>query len=72
MAAFGDRTATAEALLKAGADVNATNKVRSNMLVAIMSIVFSFALLMAFQHINMSTICLLPFSSNADNTPGID
>ena len=43
-AAWGGHTATAEVLIKAGADVKATDTVRSNMLAAMIWIVYSLAL----------------------------
>ena len=54
VAAFGGHTATVEVLLRAGADVKATNKVGSKGWVAIISVVCSVALSTAFQYINMT------------------
>ena len=48
-------------LLKAGADVKATDLVRSNVLVAIISIVYSLALSTASQYIKVSTVCVVQF-----------
>ena len=51
------QTATAEMLLKAGADVKATNKVMPNLEVAIISNVISLALSVTFQYTSVSTVC---------------
>ena len=60
-AARGGHTATAEFLLKAGADVKAINRVRWNVLIAIISMLCSLAVSTAFQCIKKSAACLVPF-----------
>ena len=62
IAARGGHVTTAEALFKAGTDVNATNRVSSSMLVATVLIVYSFALSTAIQYISVSTVCQVKFS----------
>ena len=65
-AARGGHTPTAEVLLKVGADVKATGKVRGNVLIAIILFLCSLSVSTAFQYINKSAACLVQFSP-ADN-----
>ena len=58
-AATGGHLATVEALLKAGADVNAIDGVRSNMLVANFLIVHFFGFSATFKYINVSTVYMV-------------
>ena len=62
-AARGGHTATAELLLKAGADVKAVDWVRWNASVAIISILCYLAVATAFQYRHKSAECLVRFTT---------
>ena len=70
-AAIVGHVTTAEVLLKAGADVNARDKVMSNLEVAIISMVYSLAMSVTLQYTSVSTVCEMYFS-NIDNASDTD
>ena len=70
-AARGGHTGTAEMLLKAGADIKATSEVRSDLSVAIISMVYSLAFSVTFQYTGTSTVCEVRFR-NVDNASDTD